>query len=463
MQFDSVEYGLFLACVVTAFYAVPVRWRTALVLAASAWFYARWNAAYLILIAASALTDYVAGRLIGQERWRLRALLASLVVNLGLLGTFKYGDFLLRAVADVGAVLGAPVERPVLDLVLPVGISFYTFQTLSYTIDRYRGDLGHAERDPVRFGTYVLFFPQLVAGPIERAAHLLPQLAFERAFDAGRVSSGLQLILWGLFKKVVIADRLALYVDSVYGNVQVHNASSYLLATWFFAIQIYCDFSGYTDMAIGSARSLGVDLGPNFERPYFARSPREFWRRWHITLSTWLRDYLYIPLGGSRRTRARTASSLLVTMLLGGLWHGAAWTFVVWGAFHGALLVAQRSLPAWFARVPDGIKILVTFQLVCVGWVFFRATSMGDATLILGRIATFDFGRPFLDVVTLAHALPALFVLLLWEVFDARRSSPLDAWARSPRPIRWAGAYALIVAVVLFGVQEGSPFIYFQF
>ena len=368
-------------------------------------------------------------------------------------------------------LLGASARLPRLDVLLPVGISFYTFQTLSYTIDLYRGRIP-VERHLGRFALYVAFFPQLVAGPIERASHLLPQLRSERHVDWARLTSGLQLVAWGLFKKIVIADRLGLYVDTIYQNVGAHGGASQLLATYAFAFQIYCDFSGYSDIAVGSAQVLGYDLTRNFRQPYFATSITDFWRRWHISLSSWLRDYLYIPLGGNRLGVSRTYVNLLITMLLGGLWHGASWNFVIWGALHGVLLSLSRAtlpirdqlyaragLPCWLR---DSVRMFITFHLVCVGWIFFRARTLGDAISVLSGISS-DWGTLFVDASVFLHGALGVCVLLVVQIVQVRLGSTRTAIERLPIVVRWVLWYALIAAIVLLGVEGGSQFIYFQF
>ena len=347
---------------------------------------------------------------------------------------------------------------------LPVGISFYTFQTMAYTIDIYRGDIEPAE-SLSRFALYVSFFPQLVAGPIERATHLLPQLqAGAFAATAAEIASGLRLALWGLFQKVVIADRLALYVDAVYADPGAHSGATLLAATYAFAFQIYADFAGYSLIAIGCARALGFDLRANFDRPYLARSIRAFWRRWHISLSSWLRDYLYVPLGGSHGGRLRTWRNLVLTMLLGGLWHGAGWTFVVWGLLQGLLLVASHAMRHGGLRHPfeglpprlhHGLDVLLTFHLVCLGWVFFRAASLSDALAVLGGLA-----RPgvlFVDAHTFAHAGVGLALLAFVEL------TPAALRERTSPSLRRAAAGSLALLVALLGVEVGAQFIYFQF
>jgi D-alanyl-lipoteichoic acid acyltransferase DltB (MBOAT superfamily) len=472
--FNSIEYLLlFFPAVVGLYFAFPPRWRWALLLAASCLFYGRWNAKYLLLVLFSTSVSYAAG--LGIARADSRAarrgvLAASLVVNLGVLFLFKYWAFFAGSVVWVGAQLGHPPALSVLDLLLPVGISFYTFQAIGYTVDVYRGF--PAEPHFGRFALFKLFFPQLVAGPIERAGHLLPQFSALHRFDAARVAFGLQLVLWGLFKKVVIADRLALYVQAVYGNVGEHHASTFLLGTYAFALQIYCDFSGYTDIAVGSAAVLGFDLMRNFRQPYFATGTQDFWRRWHISLSTWLRDYLYIPLGGSRHGPSRTQVNLFATMLLGGLWHGASWNFVAWGALHGAALALARPTrplrDALWARsgapaaLRDGFRILVTFHFVCFCWVFFRSGSFADSFAILKSFAG-PWRVPFVDVPVLINAAAGVALLAGVQVFQARVGPVREAVRGLPLPARWAAWYALLFGIALLGVDGGSQFIYFQF
>ena len=397
MSFVSSAYILFLAAVCLLYFRLPHRWQNRMLLVASYVFYGWWDWRFLGLILFSSLVDYACGLWMAERgearasrrRW---AVTLSVVTNLGLLAAFKYFGFF---VASARALLGSfplPLGLDTLDIILPVGISFYTFQSMSYTIDVYRGDT-----TPTRklddFLLYVSFFPQLVAGPIERSRHLLPQIQSPRLVDGDTIARGAQLALVGFFKKMVVADNLAPYVESVFRATSTADMTpdgfSVVLATWAFAIQIYGDFSGYTDIARGSARMLGFDLGPNFRAPYLATNPSDFWQRWHISLSSWLRDYLYIPLGGNRGGRFKTYRNLTLTMLLGGLWHGAAWNFVVWGAFHGVLLVvfhqlvSRREMRKVTARrrteLVFWLKAAAFFQLTCVGWLLFRVDDLSQA------------------------------------------------------------------------------------
>ncbi|MEM9173605.1 MAG: MBOAT family protein [Myxococcota bacterium] len=475
MIFNSLDYLIFFTLVASVHFLLPTGGRWPLLLVASYGFYMAWNPAYLFLILCSTAVDFLLGQRMAEvdEPVRRRLLLfGSLAANFGLLFTFKYWNFAQANLDRLLTTLGTHSPIPPIDVLLPVGISFYTFQTLSYTIDIYRGVL-RPEPHLGRFALYVAFFPQLVAGPIERARNLLPQLREEASFDWERIESGVQLMLWGLFKKVVIADRVAIYVDAVYGNVGQHNPGSYLLATYLFAVQIYCDFSGYSDIAIGSAKVLGYDLMKNFERPYFSKSMTEFWRRWHISLSTWLRDYLYITLGGNRYGLSKTYRNLLITMVLGGLWHGASWNFVIWGALHGVLLgLSRATLPARdqiYARfsvptfVRDAWRMIATFHLACLGWIFFRADTLETAWMILSGILSGPLSAPFRDTTTLAHALLAIPLMLLVHVIQERAGSARAWLADRPVAIRWACWYAMIVAIALMGVDGGAQFIYFQF
>ncbi|MBC8355948.1 MAG: MBOAT family protein [Planctomycetes bacterium] len=474
MLFNSLPYILFLFVLCGLYYLSPRRFRWVLLLVASYAFYMCWNAFYIVLILASTAIDYSVALLLGrtESRTRRRFLLgASLLTNLGLLFVFKYWNFFNDAAADLCAALTIPWSVPNLTVLLPVGISFYTFQTLSYTIDVYRGRI-EPERHLGRFALYVSFFPQLVAGPIERAERLLPQLRENHRVEAERFLSGGLLIMWGLFKKVVIADRLSVYVDAVYGNVPEHNGLTYLLATYAFAFQIYCDFSGYSDIAIGSARLLGIDLMTNFRSPYFARDLQDFWRRWHISLSTWLRDYLYIPLGGNRLGNLRTYANLAVTMLLGGLWHGASWNFVVWGALHGSALALLKATGPHRERFKEklripppimvGAQLLATFHFVCLTWIFFRAATVTEALQVVAGIAS-DWGSPFIEALPLAHAAFGIVVMLCVEVSLAYGIRLPTRLRPVPIATNWIAFYALFFAIALFGAEAGRQFIYFQF
>jgi len=489
MLFNSLHFLVFFPVVVGLWFGLPPRWRLPLLLAASYYFYLSWRPIYGLLLAATTLLDYVSGRRMGalpDKKQRRPWLLLSLASNLGTLFVFKYFGFFWENARHLAEALQLPFTAPALALALPVGVSFYTFQSVAYVLDVYAGRLP-AERNLGRFALFVAFWPQLVAGPIERGAHMLPQ--FRRpapGFDYGRVASGLRLMAWGMFKKVVVADRLAGFVNPVFNHPQDHNALALTLAVLGFTAQIYADFSGYTDLARGAARVLGYDLSLNFRQPYFATSVGDFWRRWHMSLSGWFRDYLYIPLGGSRRGPVRTYFNLLTVFLVSGLWHGASWTFVVWGALHGLYVALETATaPARAAlairlglaarpRLLRALGTLATFVLVAFAWLFFRANNLADAWYIsrhllqgwgevswaeAGRTAGAFFGNyPPEAAVTIA-------ALALVLAVDARLEWPRLAarWGRPPAPVRWAGYAALLLALALLGVFNNTQFIYFQF
>lgn len=491
MLFNSVEFLLFFPIVVTAYYLCPQRYRWALLLAASYYFYAAWKLEYVVLIMISTGVDYVAGIQMGKQSTRAGRrpyLILSLVTNLGLLFAFKYFNFFNDSLRNLFDVFNIFYNVPGFDALLPVGISFYTFQTLGYTIDIYRG-----RQDPERhlgvFALFVSFFPQLVAGPIERAGRLLPQLHGAHSFHEDRVVSGLRLMLWGLFKKVVIADRLAIYVNQVYNHPDAYTGLPLLVATYFFAFQIYCDFSGYSDIAIGAARVLGIRLMENFRQPYTAHSVADFWRRWHISLTTWFRDYIYIPLGGNRVPPARWYMNIAIVFLVSGLWHGARWTFVVWGGLHALFVLSGIWLGAlygwmartWFGRdeaphVPTWISIFATFHLVVFGWIFFRANSMPDARLIVRNMMDMATDAPLAATIApwidAAVAQPVLEMVLALVLIGAletiqwleRRAGRLERqFDANPLWLRWAAYVALAAAIMNLGVAIETPFIYFQF
>jgi alginate O-acetyltransferase complex protein AlgI len=481
MLFNSIEFLLFFPLVAVAYFLAPHRYRWALLLVASYWFYMAWEPSYALLLLTTTVVAWTAS--LGMQRATNRAgrrpwLIASLVINFGILFSFKYLNLFAEAAEFFARVLGgATLALPHLDVLLPVGISFYTFQTLSYSIDVYRGDREH-ERHFGIFALFVSFFPQLVAGPIERSTTLLPQLHHSYDFDYRRVVSGLQLMVWGFFKKLVIADRLSIYVDQVYGAPADFGGPVLALATIFFAYQIYCDFSGYSDIAIGASQVLGYDLMLNFRQPYHAASVQGFWRRWHISLSTWFRDYLYIPLGGSRVSVARWYTNLMIVFVVSGLWHGAAWTFMAWGALHGFYLVfalasadarAKLHRRIGLDRIPALHKagqIVTTFGLVTFAWIFFRADSIGDAGLIVGRIFT-EFTLPsdwYLGMGAYDFWVGLVAILILETVHLGQRTQRLRPLvAGLPTPVRWSLYYGCAMLLLLFANTDGGKFLYFQF
>lgn len=470
MLFNSQVFLIFFVVVYGAYRLLPHRWQNLLLLVSSYFFYGWWDWRFLSLIFISTLVDYAAGDIIyraeGNQRKRKIAVVVSMTTNLTILGFFKYFNFFADNLSVLLQQFGLPGFTRHLNIILPVGISFYTFQAMSYALDIYRGKLKPA-RSFLNFATFVAYFPQLVAGPIERASNLLPQIENPRTITRDDVKSGAWLIFWGLFKKCVIADNLAVLVDGVFGASTASGAES-LIALYAFAFQIFCDFSAYSDIARGLARWMGVELMLNFNIPYVALNPRDFWSRWHISLSTWLRDYLYIPLGGNRKGKRRTYFNLALTMLLGGLWHGAAWTFVVWGAFHGLLLVLYHS---WADRyspkgTPDSDRWLFLrrvwmFHLVCLGWLFFRANSLGQVGDMLNSMATnFSWN---LNAVNMLTAL-LLYCTPLWLVQSLQvKTDDLAAPMKLSLVPRAALLAMLSWMFIALGNTGGGAFIYFQF
>ena len=472
MLFNSLEFALFFLLVFSLYSVLGHRAQNRWLLVASYVFYGAWDWRFLGLIFLSTVVDYWVGIWLSRSedsRRRRRLVTFSVFTNLGILGLFKYAGFFAGSFSHLMAAIGLSVRPFTLEVVLPVGISFYTFQTLSYTIDIYRRRL-EPTRNFLNFALFVAFFPQLVAGPIERASRLLPQIAQPRRINFEGIRAGSWLVLWGLFKKVVVGDNIAAMVNAVYAPGASPEAPEVLLGTYAFAVQIYCDFSGYTDIARGVGRILGFDLMLNFRLPYFARNPSDFWRRWHISLSTWLRDYLYIALGGNRHGRARTYRNLALTMLLGGLWHGAAWNFIVWGAYHGFLLATHRACRGFLERLAPAtaparwiwhsVSVVLMFHLVCVGWLLFRVESLAQAGDLLGRLmGPWHFG------LVPAWLLPLVALvgpLVLMQIAQAL-SGDLEIVRRGALPLRAVIYAAMVLVIAVFGEDFGQPFIYFQF
>ena len=497
MEFNSINFMIFFPVVLALYFVIPKALRQIWLLAASYYFYMSWNARYALLIAASTLITYVSGIAIeryrdsGRTGRRLTVLFSCLGINLGILLFFKYGNFLIASL-DRGLELlhmGSVDQR--FYFLLPVGISFYTFQALGYTIDVYRGDV-RAETNLIRYALFVSFFPQLVAGPIERSKNLLSQMqniAEIKLWNARRVTSGTILMIWGFFVKMVIADRAAVLVNTVFDNYRMYGSTELVLAAVFFALQIYCDFGSYSLIAIGAAKIMGFELMENFNTPYFACSIREFWSRWHISLSTWFRDYLYIPLGGNRRGRARKAANIMIVFLASGLWHGADWSYVVWGGIHGAYQVIGDYLASFREKCIRKLRVntacfswkflqtAVTFILVVFAWIFFRADSIGDAlqyirriwvrptpwVLFNGEIFTLGLDRPEMNIL-----LVSICMLGLVDLVRYRKKMTLDVflmqqnlWFRGGIMI---GLVVLIFVCGKYGVGfDPQQFIYFQF
>ncbi len=480
MLFNSIEFAIFLPLVFGGYWLIGPRKRdiqNLLLLGASYLFYGWWDWRFLSLIILSTVVDYVVACALsrtGKPRIRAGLLLLSLSVNLGLLGVFKYYNFFLDSLVSAFSFLGVEIAGRSLSVVLPVGISFYTFQTLSYTIDVYKREIDPT-KDFVAFAAFVSFFPQLVAGPIERASSLLPQFLQERRFSNDAASDGLRQILWGLFKKVAIADTAAPVVNYIFDNHTDLGASTLFFGALLFAFQIYGDFSGYSDIAIGTARLFGFSLTRNFATPYFSRDLPEFWRRWHISLSSWFRDYIYLPLGGSRGSMRLQVRNILIVFLVSGLWHGANWTFIVWGALNGALVTLYAILGRnkayagciasnrLFPTTRETGSLLLTFFLVTLLWVFFRAATLPEAFSYLAAMIT-AWDVPPAAILTDNRDLTVLIPLLVIIEYLNREGTHGLELGRLSRPARWGVYYGLIGIMFLQrNIDSGIEFIYFQF
>lgn len=484
MQFNSLLFLCFFPCVLTVYFLVPRHSRNILLLVMSYYFYMCWKPELIVLILLSTLIDYGCSLGIEQYRGNLRIMRIflgiSLVTNLGLLFFFKYFNFFGETLTALCKAISIPFSVPTLDIILPVGISFYTFQTLSYTIDIYRGQL-RPERNFITFALFVSFFPQLVAGPIERAGDLLPQLKKYHSFSYADATYGAKLMVWGFFKKCVIADWLSLrIVDPVYQNLASYHGGILVVATVAFAIQIYCDFSGYSDIARGCARMMGIHLMENFRAPYLCTSIRDFWKRWHISLTNWFREYVYIPLGGNRKGLAKTLLFTIITFTLSGLWHGASWTFVVWGLLHALYLcggILCRSVTHHSIKHPSlcWCRTLWVFGLVCFAWVFFRAATLVDACYVLNYAIT-GLQTPFSYVkeaiiqslgltgnIMGGILLGCVLLLFLYDYFT-QKLDVIVCLSKFPIVTRWAIYICFVLMLILLiPKNETAPFIYFQF
>jgi alginate O-acetyltransferase complex protein AlgI len=482
MLFHSLEFFVFFPIVFALYWGMAGyrRVQNSILLVASYIFYGWWDVRFLTLIFASSCFDFLAGMAIentNSTKRRNRILMSSLVFNLGLLGYFKYFNFFATEFQAAFASLGITLDYATLKIVLPVGISFYTFQTLSYTLDVYARRM-KATHDPLVFFTFVAFFPQLVAGPIERASHLLPQFYEAHRFEYKNAVAGCRLILWGFFKKVLVADSCAVLVNEIFAEYSVQSGWSLAMGAFFFAFQIYGDFSGYSDIARGLSKLLGFDLMLNFALPYFSRNVAEFWRRWHISLSTWFRDYMFIPMGGSRVSKSMVARNLLIVFVVSGLWHGANWTFIAWGALNAVLIMPVLFIPhsgRQTDRISDGrllptireaIQMIATFTAVCLTWILFRSESMGQATAYIYRMFSECLAHPGGALVAFRHYRFEPAFLLVVVLLSAEW---LSRWQRFrfdslPVVVRW-GLYQVMFSVVVWFAfyRKPSEFIYFQF
>ncbi len=475
MLFNSLNFLLFFPTICSLYWlfkkVAPEKYSVdggnLILLIGSYYFYMCWNPTYALLLLTSTLTTFLAALAIdkcGDDVKRRKLMLgASVVFNLGILFFFKYYGFAAQIVSDIASVFGGNMKIQGLDVLLPVGISFYIFQALGYSIDVYRGTT-KAERNICTYALFVSFFPQLVAGPIERSSHLLPQFKEDKQFDYRRTLDGFSMMLWGFFLKLALADRCASYADAIYSNLEMHNGGSYLIAAILFMLQIYGDFAGYSLIAIGSAKILGFDLMQNFRQPYLASSISEFWHRWHISLSTWFRDYVYIPLGGNRTSKARNYLNIFITFVVSGLWHGANWTYVLWGLGHGALQVVERML-GWHRKSFKGISWMlhwaVTMVLVCALWIVFRCQNIADIYMVFDGIAH-NIGAPF-EKYSIWMAVMMAAGLVCFKDLKEERGWNIHFLSSYNWWVRHISYVIMIVYILIFGVLNNDQFIYFQF
>ncbi len=478
MLFNSFQFLIFFPIVVAVYFLLPQRYRWMWLLSASCLFYMAFIPIYIIVLFLTIVIDYFAAICIERTEGRKKKayLILSILSTCAVLFIFKYFNFFNVNLQNLSSFLHWNYSIQSLSLILPIGLSFHTFQSLSYVIEVYKGKQ-KAEHHFGIYALYVMFFPQLVAGPIERPQNLLHQFYEKHHIDYDRITSGLKLMLWGFFKKVVIADRLAVFVNEIYSHPGDFHGRILLWITYCFAIQIYCDFSGYSDIARGSARVLGFELMKNFKSPYLAGSIAEFWQRWHISLSTWFRDYVYIPLGGNRVPRWKWYGNILIVFLISGLWHGANWTFLVWGGLHGFYMLAshvterlRRAVAnfffserlSWLHRI---LQVFITFHLVCLGWIFFRANSIQDAFTVIrgmftaGSTKTLDYVEGF----NINEKLFILACIILMEVVQHRKKYVQSFMGNVPLPIRWSLYYCFIFFIIFLGTYKTQQFIYFQF
>lgn len=478
MLFNSFSFAVFLPIVFIVYWVIPHRYRWVLLLVASYYFYMSWNAKYIVLIVFTTVISYVAGRLLENERnhRKKKLILVSVaVLSLGVLFFFKYFNFVSESIASVLNLFAIQMNPLTLKILLPVGISFYTFQTLSYVIDVYKEDVP-AEHHFGYYATFVSFFPQLVAGPIERTKNLLSQIKAECEFDYSKASYGIKLMIWGFFKKLVIADVLSIYVSKVFDNISQYSGFAIVIASMFFSLQIYCDFSGYSDIAIGTAKLLGIDLMSNFKSPYFSQSIKEFWSRWHISLSTWFRDYVYIPLGGSRVGKIRHVINLMITFLVSGIWHGANWTFIFWGGVHGIYQVVENVLFPQSKKNSRGIiwivRVGIIFIICTFAWIFFVSNSVEDACYALGHmfsgisspIAYLHDGFAGIGLGKYEFFKIILFLLILfvYDYFSLHRDC--ISWINKRNVFVRHFIISLMLLIILCCSYTGqSTFVYFQF
>ena len=471
MIFNSLEFLLFFPIVSILYFLLPHKFRWLLLLLASCYFYMAFIPIYILILFFTIIVDYYAGILIENAEIKRKKtyLLLSVFVNIGTLMIFKYYNFFIDNINESFSLLNSSISLPVLSLILPIGLSFHTFQALSYTIEVYRGNQ-KAERHFGIYALYVMFYPQLVAGPIERPQNILHQFHEKKYFSSEFLISGLRLMLWGFFKKVVIADRLSVYVNGVFDNADEYGSLNLIIAAVFFSIEIYCDFSGYSDIAIGSAKIMGFDLMTNFNRPYFSKNIKEFWSRWHISLSTWFRDYVYIPLGGNRGSKFKKYRNVFIVFVLSGFWHGANWTFILWGLIHAILNMLYMAFhkQRTYSIFRKGLAIISTFILVTIAWIPFRASTIKDTIYFIKNM--FSSNQHYVSVVTdKSHhefgatsffiSLISIALLFLVENYNNVR---LDGFNKHKK-LDVAFCTVFLIMVLVFGVFQKQSFIYFQF
>lgn len=483
MLFNSFQFAIFWIVVTSTYFLLPHRLRWLLLLVSSCYFYMVFKPIYILILGFTIVIDYFAGIMIEQAEGakRKQYLLYSLIANISVLAVFKYWNFFNENFSFLTQSLGFQNPIPMLEILLPIGLSFHTFQAMSYTIEVYRGHQ-KAERHFGIYALYVMFYPQLVAGPIERPQNVLHQYHEKHNFNYNNLVEGLKYMIIGFFKKVVIADQLAMMADVVYNNPTQHHGIPVILATFFFSIQIYCDFSGYSDIAIGTAKIMGFDLMDNFRVPYYSTSISEFWKRWHISLSTWFRDYLYISMGGNRTSKPKWYFNLFFTFLVSGFWHGANWTFIIWGAIHGFYLVFAIVTQDFREKIIKGIGLIrvpfllnliqmfITYMLVCFAWIFFRARNVTDAFEIIRNIPKISLKNIDEQVLSICSNKPEFLIAILAIFFlecihqlQKREHYSRNIFASYPTWLRWSVFYIMIFMIILAGVQEGGNFIYFQF
>jgi D-alanyl-lipoteichoic acid acyltransferase DltB (MBOAT superfamily) len=468
-----MAFAVFLPIVFILYWAMPHRFRWFLLLVASYYFYMSWNAKYVFLILFTTIISYSSAILLEkQENIRMKKLIlaGTAILCLGVLFVFKYFNFVSSSITSVFNLFSIKLSPITLNLLLPVGISFYTFQTLSYVVDVYRGDV-KAERHFGYYAVFISFFPQLVAGPIERTRNLLPQIKQKHQFDYTQATYGLKLMAWGYFKKLAIADVLSTYVDSAYSSLNTCTGFDLVMAICFFTIQIYCDFSGYSDIAIGTAKLLGINLMKNFDSPYFSTSIKEFWSRWHISLSTWFKDYVYIPLGGNRCSKTKRDRNLMITFLTSGLWHGASWTYVIWGAMHGVVQVIENHVNIQRkSKISKFISWIVVFAFCNLAWVFFRADTLKDALKVIFYVvsglknpSTYLHSSIGLGMGSLIKVFVTIFVLFVYD-YASLKVDVIEWVGKQKAYLRWL-LYIVLIYLIIFNVQTNNEtaFIYFQF